>query len=124
MIVYHEDPPEPSEDPDGFQAFGYSGSKAVAEAIERAARPKAVEARGNGHDQEPPGYDPLFDFEEPKQEAPKQEAPPPRRELPARGVSIGDFSAYMPDHNYIYKPTRQTWPGSSVNSRISAGALA
>ena len=126
MTVYHEDPPEPSEDPDGFKAYGYSGSETVRAAIERAASrgtdvKETLKPNSNGHDQEPPGYDPLFDFDEPRtghQEEPKQEAPPPRRELPAKGVSIRDFSAYMPDHNYIYKPTRQTWPGSSVNSRI------
>jgi hypothetical protein len=35
------------------------------------------------------------------------------------GVSLDDFWAYMPMHNYIYAPTRTAWPGSSVNSRIA-----
>src|SRR5690348_8722147 len=34
------------------------------------------------------------------------------------GVSLADFHAYMPRHNYIYEPTRTPWPASSVNSRI------
>jgi hypothetical protein len=34
------------------------------------------------------------------------------------GVSLDDFWAYMPMHNYIFAPTRMTWPGASVNSRI------
>lgn len=34
------------------------------------------------------------------------------------GVQIGDFYAYMPEHGYIYVPTREMWPGSSVNSRV------
>jgi len=34
------------------------------------------------------------------------------------GVTIKDFHAYMPMHNYIFAPTRETWPASSVNARI------
>jgi hypothetical protein len=33
-------------------------------------------------------------------------------------ASLNDFYAYMPMHNYIYVPTREPWPASSVNSRI------
>ena len=36
------------------------------------------------------------------------------------GVSLDDFHAYMPTHSYIFAPTREMWPGSSVNSRIPA----
>jgi hypothetical protein len=35
------------------------------------------------------------------------------------GVMLGDFYAYMPMHNYIFAPSREPWPGSSVNSRIA-----
>jgi hypothetical protein len=34
------------------------------------------------------------------------------------GVSLNDFHAYMPQHSYIYVPTREHWPASSVNVRI------
>jgi hypothetical protein len=34
------------------------------------------------------------------------------------GVSLDDFHAFMPMHNYIFAPSRETWPGSSVNARI------
>jgi putative DNA primase/helicase len=34
------------------------------------------------------------------------------------GVALADFHAYMPMHNYIYVPTREPWPASSVNARI------
>jgi hypothetical protein len=34
-------------------------------------------------------------------------------------VTLEDFRAYMPDHNYVFMPTREHWPASSVNSRIS-----
>jgi hypothetical protein len=34
------------------------------------------------------------------------------------GVSLDDFYAYMPMHAYIYAPTREMWPASSVNARI------
>jgi hypothetical protein len=33
-------------------------------------------------------------------------------------VSLEDFYAYMPMHNYIYTPCREMWPGTSVNARI------
>jgi Family of unknown function (DUF5906) len=33
-------------------------------------------------------------------------------------VTLDDFYAYMPMHNYIYTPSREPWPGSSVNARI------
>jgi len=34
------------------------------------------------------------------------------------GVTIDHFRAYMPLHSYIFMPSREMWPGSSVNSRI------
>ena len=34
------------------------------------------------------------------------------------GVSLFDFYAYMPMHNYIYVPARALWPAASVNARI------
>jgi Family of unknown function (DUF5906) len=34
------------------------------------------------------------------------------------GVTLEDFSAFMPMHSYIYHPTREMWPASSVNARI------
>jgi hypothetical protein len=36
----------------------------------------------------------------------------------AHGVSLDDFYAYMPMHNYIFTPTRSMWPSGSVNSRL------
>ena len=38
----------------------------------------------------------------------------------APGVSVSDFVAYMPQHTYIFKPSGEMWPASSVNARISA----
>jgi hypothetical protein len=34
------------------------------------------------------------------------------------GVSLDDFHAYMPQHSYIFAPTREMWPATSVNARI------
>ena len=34
------------------------------------------------------------------------------------GVTLNDFSAFMPMHSYIYQPTREMWPAASVNARI------
>jgi hypothetical protein len=33
-----------------------------------------------------------------------------------RSVWFPDFVAYMPSHNYIFKPTREPWPGGSVDA--------
>lgn len=33
-------------------------------------------------------------------------------------VSMEDFYAHLPDHRYIFAPTRDLWPASSVNSRL------
>ena len=33
-------------------------------------------------------------------------------------VTLKDFYAYMPGHSYIFIPTRETWPPSSINARI------
>jgi hypothetical protein len=48
---------------------------------------------------------------------PKQEAAGDRAERTGDGVSIEDFYAYMPEHRYVFVPTRDMWPASSVNSR-------
>jgi bifunctional DNA primase/polymerase-like protein/uncharacterized protein DUF5906 len=39
------------------------------------------------------------------------------------GSSLHDFYAYLPNHNYIYMPTRELWPASSVNSVLGKVAL-
>ena len=36
----------------------------------------------------------------------------------ADGVTLENFHAYMPQHNYIYAPTCEMWPTASVNARI------
>jgi hypothetical protein len=36
----------------------------------------------------------------------------------APNVALDDFRAYMPEHAYIYLPTRELWPASSVNAQI------
>ena len=42
---------------------------------------------------------------------------------PGAGVSLDDFHAYMEQHSYIYTPTRQPWPVSSVNARLGKVTL-
>lgn len=34
------------------------------------------------------------------------------------GAKLSDFHAYMPGHSYIYVPTRELWPASSVDGRL------
>ena len=33
-------------------------------------------------------------------------------------MALDDFYAFMPNHSYIFVPTREMWPASSVNSRL------
>ena len=37
----------------------------------------------------------------------------------SRGKTIDDFQAFLPDHSYIYIPTRDRWPAVAVNSQLS-----
>jgi hypothetical protein len=53
-------------------------------------------ARANGHD---PDHDPAASAK-------------------PLGVSLEDFHALMPMHSYIFTPSREMWPASSVNARI------
>jgi hypothetical protein len=45
-------------------------------------------------------------------------SPPKRAPEGAQAVTLDDFFAYTPMHNYIYEPSREPWPGASVNARI------
>jgi hypothetical protein len=35
-----------------------------------------------------------------------------------KGVSLHDFYAYLPQHNYIFTPSRETWPVASINAKL------
>jgi hypothetical protein len=39
-------------------------------------------------------------------------------EAEGRGVTIDDFVAYMPTHNYIFTPCREFWVAASINARL------
>jgi hypothetical protein len=41
----------------------------------------------------------------------------PPKPLP-EGVSLSDFYAYLPQHRYIFAPSRETWPAESINGRF------
>ena len=41
-----------------------------------------------------------------------------REEDEAGGVTLDDFRSYMPEHRYIFSPSRELWPASSVDARI------
>src|SRR5215831_9507482 len=36
----------------------------------------------------------------------------------ANGVQLDDFWSYMPQHRYIFAPTRELWPAESINGRL------
>jgi hypothetical protein len=39
-------------------------------------------------------------------------------------IGLEDFYAYMPMHSYIFVPSRELWPGGSINARIEPQPLA
>lgn len=43
--------------------------------------------------------------------------------MPEHGVRLDDFRAYMPAHSYIFMPSGEMWPASSVNARIPPVAV-
>jgi hypothetical protein len=43
---------------------------------------------------------------------------PRQAALDDKAVTFADFHAYMPMHNYIFVPSRETWPGGAVDSRL------
>jgi hypothetical protein len=38
----------------------------------------------------------------------------------AEVVMVDDFYAYMPMHSYLFVPSREMWPASSVNARLQS----
>jgi hypothetical protein len=39
------------------------------------------------------------------------------------GVRLSDFHAFMPAHNYIFAPSGEPWPSTSVNARLAPVAM-
>lgn len=49
----------------------------------------------------------------------KEPGPVDRKQPKAQErVSLSDFHAHMPDHRYIFAPTGDLWPASSIDSRL------
>jgi hypothetical protein len=42
-----------------------------------------------------------------------------KAEALTKGVGLDDFHAYMPTHSYLFAPSGEMWPASSVNARIA-----
>jgi hypothetical protein len=45
-------------------------------------------------------------------------APYVKKSKGSKELSIDDFFAYMPQHGFIFAPTRDLWPASNVNARV------
>ena len=54
----------------------------------------------------------------------KKESRKNRKYQPKDGnsVTVDDFFAYMPTHSYIFVPSRELWPASSVDARLGENA--
>jgi hypothetical protein len=63
------------------------------------------------------GGRPMLPFDRAWSANPEFQAEAERIARPA--VTLDDFYAYMPSHQYIYAPTRDLWPATSVNARIA-----
>lgn len=50
------------------------------------------------------------------------EAPPAAAFQPLETgcIGLGDFYAHMPSHSYLFVPTRELWPATSLNGRLPA----
>ena len=48
----------------------------------------------------------------------RNNGPQPTEDASPAAVTLDDFYAYMPMHNYIYTPSRELWPAASVNARV------
>lgn len=45
-------------------------------------------------------------------------APVPATNAATPGIGLDDFHAYLPDHAYIFIPTREPWPAASVDAAV------
>jgi hypothetical protein len=84
--------------------------RSVIEGLEETIGPRKQRANANGA--------------KPKEAEFESEAPPsPISDQPIaesnEGVALADFHAYMPQHTYIFAPTREMWAAGSVNARIA-----
>jgi hypothetical protein len=64
-----------------------------------------------------------MEFEPVKIVAPPMPLPEHPNLTAGQAASLEDFYAYLPQHTYIFTPTREMWPASSVNSRIPPVAV-
>jgi hypothetical protein len=86
------------------------GPDALREAFDRSIEQQQKSLNGGG------GHE----WADPLDDRPGPPPPLPDDLLPITPdvVTLEDFAAYMPMHKYIFTPTRELWPGASVNSRI------
>lgn len=45
-------------------------------------------------------------------------APMPAANAETSGIGLDDFHAYLPDHAYIFVPTREVWPAAGVDASV------
>ena len=80
----------------------------LAEEAKRKAEPREEEPRKEESNHK---------AEQRQQEKPKEKSRAGNTEAKVN-VSIDDFRAYLPQHNYIYLPTREPWPSASVDATL------
>jgi len=130
----HLDVPEGEKGPNDFNdLFQLAGADAVrrwldpelaGDAITVAEPEPAAPAEATEDDPaegDPEGEEAPPEAAEDTEEAEDEEEPEPvaaAAEPAEDGVRRGDFFAYMVEHKFIYTPTGDLWPASSVDARI------
>jgi hypothetical protein len=85
------------------------GELTIAKAVASCSRTYAAPERRQQDDKKPPPEaDPSSNFDVSDDTGVSREV----------GVSLDDLYAYMPMHQYIFSPSRELWPASSVNARL------
>jgi hypothetical protein len=86
------------------------------------AKGKAERPIGNGQGDEAPLEDVPFDDvpfdDEPGGNTSTSTGTDTDTTTETSGISLEDFRAYMPMHNYFYLKSREPWPASSINNRF------
>jgi Family of unknown function (DUF5906) len=63
-------------------------------------------------------WDSFIDPADVAEAATKAKSKPRAKGKSDNALPIADFVAHSPDHTYIYRPTRETWSKTAVNSRV------
>jgi len=100
-----------------FGLFGLVKANRLDESKVRQILTTAAQGIGLDVDEIEKTLDSAFDAAEPRHDGLKK-AEKKGASNAASDLSLDDFRAHMPDHRYIFIPSRDMWPSSSVDARV------